>query len=256
MSQNITITPKKDIVFKKIFGSRGNEGILKDFLESILDIEIKSVSLDLATELLPDFENGKEARIDVRTSLHDGTQVNVEMQMDTNAYSEQRCLEYWSLLFSNAIEKGDEYKKLKKTICIWILNGLAYNDFAKYHSKWKITETELGLTAHFDFLEFHIIELSKFRNSDIIKPMKKDFWLWFIDHTNKEMINMACDNFEKMEEARKTLHELQADKELMDWIRRRELYEHDQASALNRAEEKGKEAGKIERETRRKIYNS
>ena len=28
---------KKDIVFKRIFGSKGNEAILKDFLESILD---------------------------------------------------------------------------------------------------------------------------------------------------------------------------------------------------------------------------
>ena len=29
------ITPQNDIIFKKIFGTKGNEGILKDFLESI-----------------------------------------------------------------------------------------------------------------------------------------------------------------------------------------------------------------------------
>ena len=56
---NIDITPKKDIVFKKIFGSKGNEGILKDFLESILDLKIDSLTLDVGAELLPDFSDGK-----------------------------------------------------------------------------------------------------------------------------------------------------------------------------------------------------
>ena len=35
---NLDITPKKDIVFKRLFGSKGNEEILKDFLESILEL--------------------------------------------------------------------------------------------------------------------------------------------------------------------------------------------------------------------------
>ena len=58
------ITPKNDIVFKRIFGTKGNEGILKDFLEAILDIEIEALELDLNTELLPDFLDGKKSRVD------------------------------------------------------------------------------------------------------------------------------------------------------------------------------------------------
>ena len=49
------ITPKNDIIFKKIFGSKGNEGILKDFLEGILETQIESVKLGLETELLLEF---------------------------------------------------------------------------------------------------------------------------------------------------------------------------------------------------------
>ena len=66
---NKLITPKNDIVFKKIFGSKGNEEILKDFLESILDIKIDLLTLDLATELLPEFYEGKQTRVDVRSTL-------------------------------------------------------------------------------------------------------------------------------------------------------------------------------------------
>ena len=90
------ITPKNDIIFKKIFGSKGNEGILKSFLESILDIEIESLEVDLETELLPDFYDGKLSRLDVRTKLNDGTIVNIEVQTNMYDYSDKRSLAYWS----------------------------------------------------------------------------------------------------------------------------------------------------------------
>ncbi len=51
------ISPKQDIVFKLLFGSIESEkqGILKGFLESILDIKIDSLSLALPTELNLDY---------------------------------------------------------------------------------------------------------------------------------------------------------------------------------------------------------
>lgn len=39
------LTPKNDIIFKKLFGKKGNERIVKDFLEAILERKIKSVEL-------------------------------------------------------------------------------------------------------------------------------------------------------------------------------------------------------------------
>ena len=89
---NMDITPKKDLVFKRLFGSKGNEEILKDFLESILDVKIDSLVLDLNTELLPEFYEGKQSRVDVRTKLSDGTEVNIEIQADAKKYSDDRCI--------------------------------------------------------------------------------------------------------------------------------------------------------------------
>lgn len=34
-----------DYAFKRVFGRNGNESILKDFLEAILDIEINSITI-------------------------------------------------------------------------------------------------------------------------------------------------------------------------------------------------------------------
>ena len=47
---------------QKIFGQKGNEGILKDFLEGILNIKIESLEVDLATEMLPDFFRRKDIK--------------------------------------------------------------------------------------------------------------------------------------------------------------------------------------------------
>ena len=65
------ITPKNDRVFKRLFGNVGSEEILRDFLESILEIKIKKVNLGLPTELPAENYEGKESRLDVRADLDD-----------------------------------------------------------------------------------------------------------------------------------------------------------------------------------------
>ena len=196
------LTPKNDIVFKRIFGTKGNEGILKDFLESILDIEIESLELDLNTELLPEFLEGKKSRVDVRTRLSDGTEVNIEMQVDASKYSDKRCLQHWSRIYSNTITKGEDYSQLRKTICIWILDDAIFDEFDDIDSKWEMMNKKYNLDNHFEDIEIHIIELKKLRNSATLKENKKNFWLWFIDHTNEEWVKMGTLSNEKIKEAR------------------------------------------------------
>ena len=41
--KNLNLT--NDFVFKKVFGKKGNESILKDLLEAILKIKIKKIEL-------------------------------------------------------------------------------------------------------------------------------------------------------------------------------------------------------------------
>ncbi len=184
------ITPKNDIVFKRIFGKKGNESILKDFLESILEIEIESLSVDVGKEFIPDFYGEKVSRLDVVSRLSDGTIVNIEIQTSMQDFNDKRQLAYWSNLYLRQLQRGESYNVVNKTICIWILDGEFY-DFSKYHSKWKIKEVENDTKNYFDDFEIHVIELKKFRKLDIMKPKKKEFWLWFIDHTKKELVEMA-----------------------------------------------------------------
>ena len=237
------VTPKNDIAFKRIFGTKGNEEILKDFLEAILNIKIASLTTDVTTEFVPDYRNGKSSRLDVRTQLADGTNVNIEVQTNMEGFSEQRCLQYWSKIYSNNISASEKYEELPKVICIWILDGEVYEEFEDFMSKWEMTEEKHGTKGHFKEIEFHIIELKKFRNSATIKKNVINFWLSFIDYTNRELVELACISNEKIQKAREELAKIEADKELMERIRLEELAEFDQKNALCHAREKGKIEG-------------
>lgn len=209
-------------------------------------MKISSLTLDLNTELLPEFYNGKSSRVDVRARLSDNTEVNVEIQVDVSKYSEKRCLYYWSKLYADNIKRGKDYEKLNKVICIWILEDKVYNEFEDFISKWEMIDEEHGVKGHFGEIEFHIIELKKFRESATIKKNVRDFWLAFIDHKNEEMVKMACVTNEQIKKAREELDKIRANKELMDEILAEELAEYDYNSAMAKAEKRGKEAGRIE----------
>ena len=131
------ITPKNDIIFKRIFGKRGNEEILKSFLESILDVKISE-----------------------------------------------------------------------------------FSDF-----------------------EMHIIELQKFRETDIIKPSKKEFWLWFIDYTKKEFIDMGVKDMKEVEKAYEEYKRITSDKALMNAIINMDMAEMDKAQEITDARLEGREEG-------------
>ena len=110
-------------------------------------------------------------------------------------------------------------------------------------SKWEMTEEKHGTKGHFKEIEFHIIELKKFRNSATIKKNVINFWLSFIDYTNKELVELACISNEKIQKAREELAKIEADKELMERIRLEELAEFDQKNALCHAREEGEQIG-------------
>ena len=92
-----------------------------------------------------------------------------------------------------------------------------------------------GLDNHFKELEIYIIELKKLRNSATLKESKKNFWLWFIDHTNEELVNLSSVSNERIREAREQLAKIQSDRELMERIRLEEIYEMDVTTSINQA---------------------
>lgn len=250
------ITPTNDIVFKRIFGMKGNEKILKHLLESLLDIKIASLTVHVGTELLPEFYDGKNSRLDIHATLHDGTLVDIEVQTNLQDYSDKRNLSYWSKLYLSQLKRGQDYCQANKAICIWIVDGTIY-DFEKYHSKWIVSEEELGkISPLYQDFEIHVIELQKFNDSRIIEPSEeeindkekrnKDFWLWFIGAKRQEMVEMACKSREELRKAKEEYDKIMSDDEFRHYIDREELAEWDTNTRISLAKREGTAEGKLE----------
>ena len=89
-----------------------------------------------------------------------------------------------------------------------------------------------------DDFEIHFLELPKLRKYGTISPRKLDFWMWFLDHTNEEMIRMGERSVEEIREAVKKLRELAADPIV------RQLAIQEQIAEMEDNEKKAEEAAR------------
>jgi predicted transposase/invertase (TIGR01784 family) len=115
--------PLVDFVFKKIFGDEKNKDILIDFLNAELKMEkpIETIEI-LNPNINKDSPGDKFSILDICARLAGGELVNIEVQVNDEYNIDKRSLYYWSRLYSGQLTSGADYLKLKKTICINILN--------------------------------------------------------------------------------------------------------------------------------------
>ena len=126
MSKQTKLKVTNDYIFKKIFTKKGNESILKDLLNSILEIKIKEIEVMADTNLEKEIETNKLGILDIKAVLDNETIIDIEIQIINNYNMIERTLYYWSGLYYNQLKKGEDYKEVKKVITINILD---YNEF-------------------------------------------------------------------------------------------------------------------------------
>ena len=134
------VEPTRDLVFKRIFGKVGNEEILKEFLEAILEMPIDKVELDLDKDMEPEYDEDKKNILDVRAKINGNTNINIEMQIRDNKDMEKRSLYHWSKLYLHELKKGMPYDNLPKTIVIVITKYIVFEDLED--------DDELSLSAY------------------------------------------------------------------------------------------------------------
>lgn len=217
-----------DYAFKRVFGKNGNESILKDLLESILNIEIKSITIQ-NPEIPKNMKDGKIGILDVRAELNGDEITEVEMQVQDQHNIDKRSPTHLTKIYSDQLKEGEQYIEVKKVVVINILN-FDYYKRNSYHSVARMMfeeskeneKVDLGYIVEDKYatkdLEMHFIELPKFRKKDPDMSNKLEQWLCLIcDEEDK--IKMAESKNEEIEKAKKELEKLAMNPE------DRELYE-------------------------------
>ena len=217
-----------DYAFKRVFGRNGNEAILKDFLESILDIEIKDIIIQ-NPEIPKNMRDSKIGILDVRAEINGREIIEVEMQVQNQYNIDKRSPTYITKLYSDQLKEGDSYIEVKKVAVINILN-FNYYKRNSYHSVARMKfedskeneKVDMGYIVEDKYatedLEMHFIELPKFREKNPDISSKLDQWLWLICG-EEEKIKMAKKENEKIKEAKSELDKLEMSAE------DREMYE-------------------------------
>ena len=231
---------KNDVIFQTFFSRKGNEEFLIDFLNALLNKDIRSIEVREEVNLERLSKEEKGGRLDLQAKLEDGTIISIEMQLRNEYNIEERTTLYSGKVISRETERGTDYEDINQVIMINILgyNFLNVEDY--------ISETAIVLEKHRDYevltgLKWYFIELPKFRKQNPDMNEKINQWLAFIDDYNKEMIKVAEEKNDKLKKARIEMNYLTGDAEVRRLAELREKWEMDRISAINHATRKGKE---------------
>ena len=186
------ISPKVDYAFKQMMN---NETALCNFLSAVLKIpekEIKKIHY-VDTYTLKEYDDDKYVVMDVRISLKDKCEIDIEMQMMNFRSWTDRVVYYSSRMLSEQIKKGQSYGELIKCISISILDFNIFDkgNFPKYYSSYRIREDKDHRIFN-DLFEYHIIELPKISEKNFTESEDDDLLSWarFINSDDKEEMKM------------------------------------------------------------------
>ena len=203
--------PKIDFAFKEIMM---NETARIGFLSAVLKLnptEIKKTQI-LNTYLRKEHEDDKQGILDVRVSLNNNMEIDIEIQLSELRVWADRSLFYLSKMYAEQIKPGQTYDVFKKCVGISILNFDLFPKETEFYSCFHIQED----TRHFlytDKMEFHVIELSKLPQE--LKDDSSDILLWakFINAERKEEFDMIATKNTYIKSAYKTLQVISQDEE-------------------------------------------
>lgn len=235
MSKKSKVTPKLDLVFKKIFGDVRNTDILADFLATVLAIKPSDISQIeiLDNEIIPDILLSKFSRLDLRITINRITSVNIEIQILNYGNYKERTLFYWAKMYTGELQKNEDYINLKNAISI---NVIDFNLFEEHRQdKFRI-----------DFLELRKAKDMKESGS---MTDKKQMWMDFLNTNaeDDETLERLATESPIMKKAVAVLRQMSADEKELYEIEQREKAVRDEISARAYERQQGIQQG-IEQE--------
>ncbi len=238
---------KNDIAFRKIFGNENKKIILISFLNAVMKLKDKDAIEDvkiLNPYQLPIIKNLKASIIDVKARDKKGKTYIIEMQVAEPDGLDKRLLYYASKEYSQQIESGEYYTKLKPVIFIGIFDFI-FTERGKYLSHHAVCDVENGERTIKD-MDFYFVELPKFT-----KPLEElveitDKWIFFIKEAENLTVIPENVDDEGLKEAYQDANKHSWKKEELEAYDYAAMREQDERGKVELAEKRGKNQMQIE----------
>lgn len=234
-------TFKNDILFKMLFVK--NPDLLKALVAVILDIPAESIAAleILNPEMTPEHIKSKFCRLDINMRVND-QQVNLEIQVNWEEHYPERTLFYWARDYSSALASGEDYSQLPRTIVASIVDFVLFDDSGEYRSFFQ----PLEITRHTllsDKMGFYFFELPKLPET---VNENDPLLLWmslFSADTEEKLEKIKKMEVPVMSEAINAYRSITVSPEYRELERIRDRALHDEATALRRAKDEGRNEG-------------
>ena len=241
------LDPTIDIVFKLLLLRR--QELLRDMIEAVLNLPLPIQDLVVQNPEIPkEFPGDKSVVLDIRIRLHNGHQIDLEMQSTVPPGTRARFLYYWAKAYADSIAMGEDYTLLRPCISIlWFKEPVLQS--SRFHSIFHLSEDHSRETFASD-IEFHVLELPKLRLADAGRQVNLDRWARFLRaQTTEELEDLAREDA-IMTTAKDTLQELSSDPvaQRLAWERETAVLMHRHLinSSLEQGREEGREVGRVE----------
>jgi predicted transposase/invertase (TIGR01784 family) len=235
-----------DFVFKLVFSQSPQSllDMLNSFLAKDPDPPNPLVELEILNPEMPkEWQSGKMSILDINAKDDRGRLYNIELQAFPRGSYVKRALYYWARLYASQMKEGEDYRKLKPTFSISLMDYRLI-DSPHYHTIFTLMEKlhpEANLQLSQD-ISMHFLELAKFpkKLSEIEDPA--DLWLYLIKESSRlEEQEMATivDKNPNIEPAYNSLKHMSQDEKMrmQEEHRRMELSQYN--TDMNMSFEKG-----------------
>ena len=194
---NSKFVSKSNYVLRKVLNNQENLDIIKDFIETILKIEIDEIILHPYLQKLSNYLPSEEnfGIVDVRVKTKDNEKLNVGIQFIDGYYVQNKLLLYYAQIHANQLEHENQ-NDIVRTITINILD-FNYFSSKEYHKIIKIKENSKYGELPED-IELHTIELRKFNKNKKVIENKEDAWIAYLEGSDSEFKKYAIEKFDKI----------------------------------------------------------
>ena len=234
------MSPKVDFAFKELMR---NDFVRIGFLSAVLgieDVSIKKTTL-MNTNLPKQHENEKQGILDVRLTMNDNTEINIEIQLWYMSAWANRSIFYVARMITEQTEINKKYSNIKKCVGISILDFEYIRQCNKFHTVYHFREDAENL-MYTDVMEIHVVELPKLPSLNDGTSLYD--WVRFIKAETREEFEMLAKQSKYLEAAYETLDQISADEEKRHQYLRREVALYDQNTLMEENYERGKMVGK------------
>lgn len=243
----LVICLTNDFAFKKTFR---NKIALTGLLSSLLAIpEEEIVRLEFPdTFLHGEYAEDREGILDVKVHLNHSVKINIEIQLLSYPYWEERSLFYLSRMYAEDFLKGQDFGALESCIHISIL-GFPLKGAEHFYSVIRLMDEKTG-RIYSDRLSLRVLYLSKLDTcSEEERHTEVYHWAKLISARDWRVLKEMAKRNKYMKEAVEEMERLNADKELRYLYLQRLMAASDETTMRNyykRLEEEAKKIGLAE----------